>query len=240
MNTNANPIPANVDPEELARFARQAASWWDPDGPSRPLHDLNPVRLDYVQKRMSLRGTRVLDVGCGGGLLSESLDGAGADVLAIDLSEELIEVAKLHQIESKSGVDYQLVSVGDLAVVTPARFDAVCCMEMLEHVPDPAAIIADCARLLKPGGMFFASTLNRTALAFAAAIVGAEYALKLLPRGTHQYERFIRPGELAGWLRAADLSLEDVSGLGYEPFTRRAWLSRSTAINYVVHARKPE
>ncbi len=234
LNTNA----ANVDPAELARFARQAASWWDPDGPSRPLHDLNPVRLGYVQQRLTLRDARVLDVGCGGGLLSESLADAGAEVVAIDLSAELIEVAKLHLLESGASVDYRLVDVANLAANEPASFDAVCCMEMLEHVPDPAAIVADCARLLKPGGLLFASTLNRTALAFAAAIVGAEYTLRLLPRGTHQYERFIRPAELAAWLRAANLALEDVSGLGYEPFTRRAWLSRSTRVNYLACARK--
>lgn len=228
---------ANVDPAEIQRFSALAASWWDPNGPSRPLHDLNPVRLDYVARCAKLAGARVLDVGCGGGLLSEALARAGARVVAIDLAPDLIEVARLHLLESALDVDYRLQDVAILAQAEPASFDAVCCMEMLEHVPDPSAIIDACARLLKPGAPLVVSTLNRTPLAFAGAIVAAEYMLGLLPRGTHQYARFIRPAEFAGWVRSAGLALEDVQGLGYEPLTRRAWLADSPAINYLACAR---
>ncbi len=232
-------VEPNVDTAEIGRFSALASGWWDPNGPSRPLHDLNPVRLDYVQRRVELRGARVLDLGCGGGLLSEALARGGAHVVAIDLAPELIEIATLHLLESKLEVDYRVQDVAELARSEPASFDAICCMEMLEHVPDPAAIVDACAFLLKPGAPLFASTLNRTPLAFAGAIVAAEYVLGLLPRGTHQYARFIRPAELAGWSRKAGLVLEDVSGMGYEPLTRRAWLSDSTAINYLACARKP-
>lgn len=229
---------ANVDPAEIERFSALAASWWDPNGPSRPLHDLNPVRLDYVAQRLELRGARVLDLGCGGGLLSESLARAGASVVAIDMAPDLIEIARLHLLESELEVDYRVQDVAELARAEPAAFDAVCCMEMLEHVPDPPAIVAACAHLLKPGAPLLVSTLNRTPLAFAGAIVAAEYVLGLLPRGTHQYARFIRPAEFADWARRAGLVLEDVSGLGYEPLTRRAWLANSTAINYLACARR--
>lgn len=232
-------VGTNVDAAEIERFSALAAGWWDPNGPSRPLHDLNPVRLDYVQKRLDLRSARVLDLGCGGGLLSEALARAGAAVVAIDLAPDLIEIARLHLLESKLEVDYRVQDVSQLAQVEPASFDAICCMEMLEHVPDPAAIIDACAHLLKTGAPLFASTLNRTPVAFAGAIVAAEYVLGLLPRGTHQYARFIRPAELASWLRKSGMTLEDVSGLGYEPLTRRAWLADSTAINYLACARKP-
>jgi len=232
-------VAANVDTAEIERFSALAAGWWDPNGPSRPLHDLNPVRLDYVQQRLDLRGARVLDLGCGGGLLSEALARAGAKVTAIDLAPDLIEIAKLHLLESKLEIDYRVQDVAELSQSEPASFDAICCMEMLEHVPDPAAIVHACARLLKAGAPLFASTLNRTPLAFAGAIVAAEYVLGLLPRGTHQYARFIRPAEFASWSRKAGLTLEDVSGLGYEPVTRRAWLADSTAINYLACARKP-
>ncbi len=235
MNSAAN---HNVDVAEIDRFSALAASWWDPNGPSRPLHDLNPVRLDYVSAQLDLDGARVLDLGCGGGLLSEALARAGANVVALDVAEDLIEVARLHLLESSLEVDYRVQGVAELAAAEPAGFDGVCCMEMLEHVPDPAAIVADCARLLKPGGVFVASTLNRTPIAFAGAIVGAEYLLGLLPRGTHQYARFIRPAELAAWARQAGLVMEDVSGLGYEPLTRRAWVGASTSINYLACARR--
>jgi len=232
-------VATNVDDDEIERFSALAAGWWDPNGASRPLHDLNPVRLKYVQQRVDLRGARVLDLGCGGGLLSEALARAGAKVIAIDLAPDLIEIAKLHLLESKVDVDYRVQDVAQLAQVEPASFDAICCMEMLEHVPDPPGIVHACARLLKTGAPLIASTLNRTPLAFAGAIVAAEYVLGLLPRGTHQYARFIRPAELASWSRRAGLALEDVSGLGYEPLTRRAWLAGSTAINYLACARKP-
>jgi 2-polyprenyl-6-hydroxyphenyl methylase/3-demethylubiquinone-9 3-methyltransferase len=235
MNTNTE----NVDRSETAKFDRLASRWWDPDGESRPLHDLNPVRLAYVAGRISLRGARVLDVGCGGGLLSEALAAAGADVTAIDLAPGVLDVARLHLYESNLTVDYREISAEALAAQQPGSFDAITCMEMLEHVPDPGSVIEACARLLKPGGRWFASTLNRTPQAFALGIVGAEYLLRLLPRGTHHYRQFIKPSEMAAALRAADLTLEDLRGLEYNPLTRRARLVSSVAINYLVCATKP-
>lgn len=232
-------VSENVDRSETAKFDRLANRWWDPDGESRPLHDLNPVRLAYVAERVSLRGARVLDVGCGGGLLSEALAAAGAEVTAIDLAPNVLDVARLHLYESGLKVDYREISAEALAVQQPASFDAITCMEMLEHVPDPASVVDACARLLKPGGRWFASTLNRTPQAFALGIVGAEYLLRLLPRGTHHYRQFIKPSELAAALRTSGLELEDLRGLEYNPLTRRARLIDSVAINYLISARKP-
>jgi 2-polyprenyl-6-hydroxyphenyl methylase/3-demethylubiquinone-9 3-methyltransferase len=229
----------NVHPEEIARFGALATRWWDPEGPQRPLHDLNPARLRYVADRVALRGARVLDVGCGAGLLSEALAGEGAEVTALDLSPELIDVARLHLLESGRRVDYRLVSVEDLARDMPAAFDAVTCMEMLEHVPDPGSVLRACADLLAPGGSLFVSTLDRTPQAFGAAIVGAEYVAGLLPRGTHDYQKFIRPSELGAWLREAGLQLVDVSGLAYDPIRRKAWVGRHLGVNYLACARKP-
>ena len=230
---------ANVSPEEIARFDKLAARWWDPDGESRPLHDLNPLRAAYVAERVALQGAKVADVGCGGGLLSEALARDGAQVTAIDLGERVIEIAKLHLYESNLAVDYRVQSSTELAAAEPASFDAVCCMEMIEHVPDPEALVNDLAAMLKPGGRLFMSTLSRTPAAFGAAILGAEYLMRLLPRGTHHYAQFLKPSELARLLRHAGLELEDVSGLAYNPLTRKAWLSRLTAVNYVLCARKP-
>ncbi len=235
MNTNAE----NVDRSETAKFDRLASRWWDPDGESRPLHDLNPVRLAYVAGRVGLRGARVLDVGCGGGLLSEALAAAGAEVTAIDLAPGVLDVARLHLYESNLSVDYREISAEALAAQQPGSFDAITCMEMLEHVPDPGSVIEACARLLKPGGRWFASTLNRTPQAFALGIVGAEYLLRLLPRGTHHYRQFIKPSEMAAALRAANLTLEDLRGLEYNPLTRRARVVSSVAVNYLVCAAKP-
>jgi 2-polyprenyl-6-hydroxyphenyl methylase/3-demethylubiquinone-9 3-methyltransferase len=231
--------PRNADAGELARFAALAASWWDPNGSSRALHDLNPARLGYVRARTALAGARVLDVGCGGGILSEALAREGAEVLAIDLAPEVLAVARLHLIESGARVDYREQSVEALAAELPASFDAITCMELLEHVPDPTSVVNACAQLLKPGGSLFLSTINRTPAAFAFAIVGAEYVAGMLPRGTHRYEQFIRPSELATALRGAGLVLTDVSGLGYEPITRRAWVSGNTWVNYLVAAERP-
>jgi 2-polyprenyl-6-hydroxyphenyl methylase/3-demethylubiquinone-9 3-methyltransferase len=229
----------NVNPSETAKFDRLAARWWDKDGESRPLHDLNPVRLDYVAARMTLKDARVVDVGCGGGILSEALARSGANVVGIDLAPRVLEVARLHLHESGQQVDYRETSAEDLAAQMPGAFAGVTCMELLEHVPDPGSVIAACAALLAPGGRLFVSTLNRTPLAFGAAIVGAEYALNLLPRGTHHYARFIRPAELAAAMRDAGLELEDLSGLAYNPILRRARIVRSTAVNYLACARKP-
>lgn len=233
------PAGSNVSPQEIAHFDSLAARWWDPDGESRPLHDLNPVRTAYVAARLDLRGARVADVGCGGGLLSESLAAAGARVTGIDLGEKVIAVARLHLHESGLSVDYRMQSSADLAAAEPASFDAVCCMELIEHVPDPVALIHDLAVMLKPGGQLFMSTLNRTPAAFGAAILGAEYVMRMLPRGTHHYAQFLKPSELARLLRHAGVELEDVHGLGYNPLSRKAWLSRFTAVNYLLSARKP-
>ena len=229
----------NFSQLELDKFGALAHRWWDPQGPQKALHALNPPRLRYVAERASLAGTQVLDVGCGGGLLSEALAEEGAAVTAIDLAPELIKVARLHRLETGVEVDYRLQSVEALASERPASFDVVTCMEMLEHVPDPGAIIEACSTLLKPGGRLFVSTLNRTPAAFALAIVGAEYVARLLPKGTHQYRDFIRPSELGGWLRAAGLQLEDVSGLMYEPWRNAARITSRTDVNYLASARKP-
>ena len=232
-------VTANVDRGETAKFDRLAARWWDPDGESRPLHDLNPVRLGYIAGRVALKGARALDVGCGGGLLSEALARSGATVTAIDLAPAVLDVARLHLYESALEVDYREISVEALAQEIPATFDVVTCMEMLEHVPDPASVVRACAALLKPGGRLFLSTLNRTPLAFGAAIVAAEHVLRLLPRGTHHYAQFLKPSEIARDLRAAGLLLEDLSGIGYNPLTRKAWLGGGVAVNYLACARKP-
>ena len=229
----------NVSSAETTKFDRIAARWWDPNGESRPLHDLNPARLNYIAARVSLNGARVLDVGCGGGILSEALARAGAQVTGIDLAPRVLEVARLHLHESGQNVDYREVSVEALAAESPASFDAITCMEMLEHVPDPGSVIAACATLLKPGGRLFLSTLNRTPQAFVTAIAGAEYLLNLLPRGTHHYAQFIRPSELASTLRVAGLELEDLSGLAYNPYSRHASVVKSTQVNYLACALKP-
>ena len=238
MNASPGTAGDNFRQQELDRFASLANRWWDPDGPQKPLHALNPARLGYVRARVPLQGARVLDVGCGGGLLSEALAKSGADVVAIDLAPELVKVARLHGLESGVDVDYRVQSVESLADEQPGSFDAVTCMEMLEHVPDPGAILAACARALRPGGRLFVSTLNRTPAAFALAIVGAEYIARLLPTGTHRYSEFIRPSELAAWLRGAGLELEDVSGLIYEPWRNAARIGRSTDVNYLACAVK--
>ena len=228
----------NVSQAEIAKFGALANRWWDENGPQRPLHELNPARLGYVRDRVTLRGASVLDVGCGGGLLSEALAREGAQVTALDLSPDLIEIAKLHLLESGLKVDYRLQSVESLAESMPGAFDAITCMEMLEHVPDPGSVLTACEKLLKPGGRIFLSTLNRTPAAFAVAIVGAEYIAGLLPKGTHDYKSFIKPSELSGWLRDAGLQIEDVSGLAYDPVRRIAWVNRRTDINYLACAVK--
>jgi len=233
------PSLANVSSAELSKFDKLASRWWDKNGESRPLHDLNPARLNYIADRVALNGARVLDVGCGGGILSEALAAAGANVTGIDLAPRVLEVARLHLHETGVQVDYREISIESLAAEMPAMFDAITCMEMLEHVPDPDSVIAACATLLKPGARLLLSTLNRTPQAFAAAIVGAEFVAGLLPRGTHHYAQFIRPSELAATLRARGFDLEDVSGLAYNPLTRRASVTSNPAVNYLACARKP-
>ena len=238
--SEATPTPNdNFRQSELDKFNDLAQRWWDENGPQKALHALNPARLGYVARRIDLQDARVLDVGCGAGLLSEALAKSGAQVTAIDLAPDLIKVAKLHRLESRVEVDYRLQSAEALAAEAPASFDAVTCMEMLEHVPDPGAILAACAALLKPGGRLVVSTLNRTPAAFALAIVGAEYVARILPKGTHQYRDFIKPSELAKWLREAGLELEDVSGLMYEPWRNSARLIARTDVNYLACAVKP-
>ena len=229
----------NADPAELAKFAALAQSWWDPKGPSKPLHDLNPLRLQYIERAVSLTGRQALDVGCGGGILSEAMARAGAQVLGIDLSQQVLDVAELHALEGKVAVEYRAVAAEDLAQERPAAFDVVTCMEMLEHVPDPAASVAALAGLAKPGGTVIMSTLNRNPLAFAVAIVGAEYLARVLPRGTHEYSKFIRPSELARWGRKAGLELRDLTGIAYNPMTRSFRLTPATDVNYLAHFSRP-
>ncbi|MCU0936568.1 MAG: bifunctional 2-polyprenyl-6-hydroxyphenol methylase/3-demethylubiquinol 3-O-methyltransferase UbiG [Gammaproteobacteria bacterium] len=232
--------PPNADPAELARFEEIAHGWWDPDGGMRPLHDLNPVRLAWVDERLGLYGKRVADVGCGGGILAESMAARGARVVGIDLAAGPLEVARLHALESGVAVDYRLLSAEALAAAEPGAFDAVTCMELLEHVPDPAATLAACARLVRPGGHVFLSTVNRTAAAYLLGVVAAEYVLGLLPRGTHDYARFIRPAELTRWLRAAGLDPVALAGVRYNPLTHHASLGGGLDLNYLAHATRPE
>ena len=230
---------SNVDPAEIAKFDAAAPRWWDPDGEFRPLHDLNPARLDYIEARAGLAGSRVVDVGCGGGLLAEGMARRGARVLGIDLAPEALAVARLHALESGLAVEYREVPVEALAESATGQFDLVTCLEMLEHVPDPAAVVASIARLVRPGGNAVVSTINRNARSFALAIVGAEYLLRLLPMGTHRYARLIRPSELSRWARAAGLELVDLAGLGYDPFSRRARVTADVSVNYLAHFRRP-
>jgi 2-polyprenyl-6-hydroxyphenyl methylase/3-demethylubiquinone-9 3-methyltransferase len=232
-------MTVNADPRELAKFSELAHRWWDPESEFRPLHQINPLRLDWIDGLAALRGKRVVDVGCGGGILAESMAQRGGDVLGIDLATKPLRVAQLHAIESGArGIAYREVAVEALAAEMPAQFDVVTCMEMLEHVPDPGSVVASCARLVKPGGWAFFSTINRNAKAFVFAIVGAEHVLRLLPKGTHEYARFLRPSELAAWCRSAALDPVATRGLEYNPLTRRYRLSSDTSVNYLVACRK--
>jgi 2-polyprenyl-6-hydroxyphenyl methylase/3-demethylubiquinone-9 3-methyltransferase len=229
---------SNVDAAEIAKFDGIAQRWWDPNGPSKPLHDLNPLRLKYVDRAVSLAGKSVVDVGCGGGILSESMARTGARVLGIDLSRSCLEVAELHALEAGVALEYRAVAAEELALERPAAFDAVTCMELLEHVPEPAAMLASLAALVRPGGEVIVSTLNRHPQAFLVAILGAEYVARVLPRGTHDYLKFIRPSELARWGRAAGLDLADLTGITYNPLTRAFRLSSDTRVNYIGHFRR--
>lgn len=228
----------NVDPAEIARFDAAASRWWDPQGEMRPLHDLNPVRLEYVERAGKLQGLDVLDVGCGGGLLAEAMARKGAIVTGLDLADDLLQVARLHALESGVTLDYLLEAAETHAQRHAGKYDVVTCMEMLEHVPDPTLVIAALGQLVKPGGHVFVSTLNRTLKAYALAVVGAEYVLRLLPTGTHTYEKFIRPSELRDWARAAGLGVHDIAGLDYDPFTRKAKLTRDASVNYLMHLQR--
>jgi len=230
---------ANVDPAEIARFQAAASRWWDPRGEMRPLHDLNPVRLEYVERGGGLNGLAVLDVGCGGGLLAEAMARKGARVVGLDLAADLLKVAELHALESGVKVRYVLESAEQHAAAHAGAYDAVTCMEMLEHVPDPAAVVHALGELVRPGGHVFLSTINRTPRAFALAVVGAEYLLRLLAPGTHTYEKFIRPSELAGWAKAAGLELRDLAGLSYDPFSRETRLTTDARVNYLMHLQRP-
>ena len=229
----------NVDPQELEKFSQLAHRWWDPNSEFKPLHDINPLRLGWIDERAALAGRRVLDVGCGGGILSESMAVRGAEVTGIDLADKPLKVAQLHLLESGHQVTYRKIAVEELAREQPEHYDVVTCMEVLEHVPDPASQVRACAELLRPGGQAFFATINRNPKSFLFAIVGAEYVLRLLPRSTHEYEKLIRPSELAAFCRDADLNVVDMVGMTYNPFTKVYALGSDTDVNYIVHAQKP-
>lgn len=228
----------NADSAELQKFAALAHRWWDKNSEFKPLHEINPLRLNYIDKLVGLKGKQVLDVGCGGGILSESMSQKSAEVTGIDLGEKALKVAQLHQLESGAAVDYRLISAEDLAREVPESFDVVTCMEMLEHVPNPASIVQACAALVKPGGTVFFSTINRNPKAYLLAVIGAEYVLNLLPRGTHEYEKFIKPSELSSWGRRAGLSVSGIKGMSYNPLTKYYWLNEDVSVNYILHAIK--
>lgn len=228
----------NADPHELAKFGELAHRWWDPNSEFKPLHEINPLRLDWIESVLPLTGKKVLDVGCGGGLLSEGMAARGAEVTGIDLSEKPLGVARLHLYESGLKVDYRLISAEAMAETHPGEFDAVTCLEMLEHVPDPASVVAACAKLVKPGGLVFFSTLNRNPKSYLFAVIGAEYILKLLPRGTHDYAKFIKPAELSRQCRNAGLAVEEVRGMSYNPFSKVYSLGQDSSVNYLVRTRR--
>ena len=230
----------NVDYSEVSKFEELASRWWDPNSEFKPLHDINPLRLDYIDQRQPLSGKTVLDVGCGGGILSEAMAGKGARVTGIDMGEAPLNVARLHRHESGVDVDYRKITAEQLAAEQAAGFDVVTCLEMLEHVPDPASVIDACARLVKPGGSVFFSTINRNPKAYLLAVVGAEYLLRLLPKGTHEYRKFIRPSELERWARQAGLDIEDISGMSYNPLTSHYSLGRDASVNYLTWFTKPD
>lgn len=230
---------SNVDPQEVAKFEALASRWWDPNSEFKPLHDINPLRLNYIDQRAPLAGKKALDVGCGGGLLSEGMANRGAHVTGIDMGEAPLSVARLHCLESGAKVDYRQITVEELADAQPGQYDVVTCLEMLEHVPQPISVLTACARLLKPGGQLFVSTINRNPKSFLFAIVGAEYLLKMLPKGTHHWRKFIRPSEMAEWIRKAGLDVGDLTGMTYNPLTKQYRLGRDVDVNYLMQARKP-
>ena len=229
----------NVDPRELEKFAELAHRWWDPNSEFKPLHDINPLRLDWIDACVGLAGKRVLDIGCSGGILAESMAARGAAVTGIDLGDKALSVARLHLLESRQKVDYRLVSAEALALEWPGHFDVITCMEMLEHVPDPASVIRACATLVKPGGRVFMSTINRNLKAYLFAVIGGEYILNLLPRGTHDYARFLRPAELARHCRSSALDVDEIIGMSYNPFSKKFTLGRDTSVNYLIRSTRP-
>ncbi len=231
---------SNVDRQEIAKFEALAARWWDRDGDFRPLHEINPLRANFIDGLSPVAGRDLVDVGCGGGILAEAMAQRGARVTGIDMGEAPLSVARLHQLESGLDIDYRQATAEELAAEAPAAYDVVCCLEMLEHVPDPGAVVAACAALARPGGSLYFSTINRNPKAFLFAIVGAEHILRLLPAGTHEYDKFIKPSELAGWVRDAGLTLHELTGLSYNPLTKRYRLERSdVSVNYMLRAGKP-
>lgn len=240
MNTsNTNASTPNVDPSEVAKFEALANRWWDKNSEFKPLHDINPLRSNYIDLHAGVAGKKILDVGCGGGILAEGLAQRGGEVSGIDMGEAPLEIAKLHALESGVEVNYQRITAEELAEQQPESFDVVTCLEMLEHVPNPASVIQACAKLCKPGGHVFFSTINRNPKAYALAVVGAEYVLNMLPKGTHEYSKFIRPSELSNWIRQADLSLQNMTGLTYNPITKSYKLNpRDVDVNYMVHTVK--
>mgnify|MGYP006335106179 FL=1 len=239
MNDSNSAATANFDEKELAKFSDLAHRWWDASGEFKPLHQINPLRLEWIDQLAAVKGKQVLDIGCGGGILAEAMARKGALVLGIDMAAKPLKVAQLHALETGvQGVSYREVGAESLAAEMPQTFDVVTCMEMLEHVPDPASVVQACASLVKPGGWVFFSTINRNSKAWMFAIVGAEYVLRLLPRGTHEYAKLITPAELAGYQRAADLELVEMRGMQYNPLTQRYWLDQDTSVNYLMACRR--
>lgn len=232
------PMQDNIDPAEVAKFDQVASHWWDMQGEFKPLHEINPLRLAFIQKQGTLAGKNVLDIGCGGGILTESLAQQGAEVTGIDMSAQALAAAQRHLQGQSLAIHYEQITAEAFAAQQPATFDIVTCMELLEHVPDPASLIAACAKLVKPGGEVFFSTINRSIKAYLFAVVGAEYVLNLLPKGTHDYAKFIRPSELSNWARDAGLSMQEFAGMSYQPFTKQYQLTSDTSVNYLVYARR--
>lgn len=237
--TTNHTTPYNVDTNEIAKFEALANRWWDKESEFKPLHDINPLRLNYIDERANLAGKKVVDIGCGGGILSEAMAQRGANVTGIDMGEAPLAVAKLHGLEVGIEIDYRRITVEELSSLEPESYDVVTCLEMLEHVPQPASVISACARLLKPGGQLFLSTINRNPKAFLFAIVGAEYLLKMLPKGTHEFKKFIKPSELSQYVRAAGLNFHDITGMTYNPLLKNYKLCSDVDVNYLIHASKP-
>lgn len=228
----------NFDPQEIAKFEELASRWWDPDSEFKPLHEINPLRLEYIDRRSSLKGKTVVDIGCGGGILAESMALKGANVLGIDMGKAPLSVAQLHKLETGAELDYQQITAEELADKEPGKYDVVTCMEMLEHVPDPSSVIAACSKLVKPGGHVFFSTINRNPKSYLFAIVGAEYIMQMLPKGTHDYSKFIKPSELESWARAADLHLRELTGMSYNILSKKYSLGHDVDVNYLMHTQK--